>query len=108
MLKLTSQTVTAHGDTSLRTRCQSCLQAWYGKEVRYIQTLSAILWLDGLSGNTEIHVPRTRRLNLESFGNSKTTFLYYSPLLEPDVIPKTPVCLRPIETALLWAFLLMT
>ena len=99
--------VTACGDTSLRTRCRSCLQAWYGREVRCNQTLTAILWFNGLSGNTEIRVPRTRRLNLESFGNSKTTFLYYSPLLEPDVIPKTPVCLRQTETALLWAFLLM-
>ena len=62
---------------------------------------------NGIEG-TEIRVPRTRRLNLESFDDSKTTFLYYSPLPEPDVIPKTPVCPRPIETTLLWAFLLMT
>ena len=67
---------------------------WYGKEVRCIQTLTAILWLEWLNRNTEIHVPRTRRLNLESKGDSKTTFLYYSPLPEPDVISKTPVCPR--------------
>ena len=35
--------VTTRGDTSLRTRHQSCLLAWYGKEVQYIWTLSAVL-----------------------------------------------------------------
>ena len=37
--------VTARGDTSLLTRRLSCLQAWYGREVRYDRTLTAVLWL---------------------------------------------------------------
>ena len=66
--------VTRCGDTSLRTRRWSCFKGWYGKEVWCVQTLTAVLWLDGLSRNTEIRVPRTRRLNLESFDDSKTMF----------------------------------
>ena len=66
--------VTGRRDTSLRTRRQSCLQAGYGREGRSNWTLTAVLWLEGLSRNTEIHIPRTRRLNLEPFDDSKTTF----------------------------------
>ena len=65
--------VTARGDTSLWTRRQSCLQAWYGREVRctgLLQLSSSSSWIE----STEIRIPRTRRLILESFDDSKTTF----------------------------------
>ena len=86
-----ANTVIMLGDTSLLIRHRCCLQAGMKRKCEVSDSYSRPLALVEVE-STEICIPRTRRLNLKSFVTLRLHVLYYSPLLEPDVIPKTPVC----------------
>ena len=101
--------VTTLGDISLENKASMLPSGWYGKEVWFIQTLTAVLWLEWrLSESTEIHVPRTRRLNLKSFGDFKTMFYTTLPFWNLMSFQRHLFAHQWFKTALLWAFLLMT
>ena len=74
LMKYRSWCVTTHGDTSLGTRCRCCLQADMERKCDMTGLLQPSSGSDSWVEDTEICIPRTRQLNLESFGDSKTTF----------------------------------